>query len=81
MPCNGDGSCLEQSDNKCKCNRIHLIGGSSIFDNYCPKECSHNCHLIECRNFKRCGQKRPQWLLNCNKGMCTDCAVEEYSQR
>lgn len=34
-----------------------------------------NCELVECHNYRMCGQKRPQWLLKCDNGMCKDCAI------
>jgi hypothetical protein len=31
--------------------------------------------LIECHNFRLCGQKRPQNILDYHNGMCANCAV------
>lgn len=58
MSCGGDGSCFDQVD----------------LNQYSQKECSYNCQLSECHNFKLCGNKRPKWVLNCNNDMCLDCA-------
>lgn len=41
---------------------------------YTRVDCSR-CELQECHNFKVCGQKRPQWVLHCNSGMCINCAI------
>ena len=89
--CTGLGECLQQcgcgcfddEDDKitstvCSCgHRDHLkfIGGTTDCDIYCKSECPHNCQLVECHNFRLCGQKRPQWLLYCHNRMCPDCAI------
>jgi hypothetical protein len=89
--CNGRGSCIHHcacicyEDEEfeiplevCSCehrNHIHLIGGADESDVYCQKECPHNCQLVECHNFKLCGKKRPQELLDCHNGMCINCAI------
>lgn len=57
--CKGDGSCLEQRG----------------INSYSNSECSHNCQLVECYNYKICGKKLPQWALNCHNSMCADCAI------
>lgn len=59
--CKGDGSCIIQSDYDP--------------DIYIYTVCPHNCQLVNCHNYRYCGQKRPQWVLNCDGGMCKDCAV------
>jgi hypothetical protein len=63
----------------CSCghrNHTHLIGGTTEFDVYCQKkECLHNCHLVECHNFRMCGQKRPRNILDCHNEMCSNCAI------
>jgi hypothetical protein len=89
--CNGRGSCIRQCgcqcyddeeyevpSNVCRCdcrNHTHLIGGTTEFDVYSQIVCPHKCKLVECHNFKFCGQKRPQWLLDCDGNMCKDCAI------
>lgn len=35
----------------------------------------HTSHLVECHNFKMCGQKRPDIILGWYNGMCMDCAI------
>jgi Zinc finger, C3HC4 type (RING finger) len=57
--CKGDGTCIEQID----------------IDKYSNIACSYNCQLVECHNYKLCGRKLPQWVVNCHNGMCVDCAV------
>ena len=52
-----------------------MIGGNDEYQIYCKRECSHNCGLVECYNYKICGQKRPQILLNSHNRMCIDCAI------
>jgi hypothetical protein len=87
--CDGTGLCFQQcycicyEDNdtpseECRCghrNHTHIIGGNRETDIYCQKECSYKCKLIECHNFKLCGKKYPQRVLNCHNGMCIDCAI------
>jgi hypothetical protein len=62
MSCQGDGMCLQQCSHK-------------RHNGYCPSNCQHRCQLVECHNFKMCGQKRPQSLLECYNGMCMDCFI------
>jgi Ring finger domain len=57
--CCGNGECLKQV-------KMNV---------YSRTNCSHNCNLIECHNFKLCKQKRPQWVLDCDNGMCKYCAI------
>lgn len=89
--CNGRGSCIQQCicccyedeeyevpSEACSCghrNHTHLIGGTTVYDIYCKKDCPHNCQLVECHNFRLCGKKDPQELLDCHNGMCSDCAI------
>lgn len=89
--CTGNGDCLVQClcecfNNEeceiptaiCTCgheNHQKFIGGSTIFDVYCKSDCPHKCQLIECKNYTKCGQKCPQWLLNCDGGMCKGCVT------
>lgn len=89
--CSGRGSCIQQCfcgcydeetdiyDEICTCghrNHTQLIGGPTECDVYCQEECPHNCHLVECHNFKLCGLKRPREILDCHNGMCLNCAIE-----
>lgn len=89
--CSGNGGCLPQCfcecfddedceipSSVCSCgHRDHpkLIGGTTEYDVYCKSECSHKCQLVKCRNYRMCSQKRPQWELDCDDGMCNECAV------
>jgi hypothetical protein len=88
--CNGRGECLKQCFCECYdevsesylpvciCgHRDHpkLIGGSTEYDVYCKPDCPKKCTLVKCHNFDMCGEKCPQWLLDCDRGMCKNCAV------
>lgn len=87
--CHGRGDCIQQcvcscyddedvSSEVCTCghrNHTKFIGGGSEYEIYCKTACTHNCELIECNNFRMCGQKRPQLLLDSHNGMCMDCAI------
>lgn len=43
---------------------------------YSYKECGH-CVPVGC---PRCRCKLPQWVRNCHRGYCINCAIEEYSK-
>lgn len=88
--CTGRGSCFQQCccicyDNndeipseECSCghrNHAHIIGGNLESDIYCQKECPYKCKLVECHNFRLCGKKYPQHILDVHNGMCTNCAI------
>ena len=89
--CEGRGDCIQQccctcfKDKECNVpseicscghrNHTRLIGGDGECQIYCKKECPHNCKLVECNNYRMCGQKRPQNILDCHNGMCIDCAI------
>lgn len=89
--CEGRGDCIQQcccicfddeegdiDSEFCSCghrNHTKLIGGNGECQIYCKEECPHNCELVECHNYRMCGQKRPQKLLDCDNGMCKDCAI------
>jgi len=57
--CTGLGDCLEQKN----------------LTEYYISHCVHKCQLVECHNYRLCGEKRPKWLLNCDRGMCKGCAI------
>lgn len=84
--CTGDGTCFNQcccicfEDEACEISSETCVCGHRDHTNllngeYCQEKCHHNCNLIECHNFRMCGVKEPHWLLNCNNGMCHECAV------
>ena len=91
MSCSGRGECITQCccscyDDEdcdilseiCTCghrNHVQMTGGITECDIYCRVSCEYNCQLVECHNFKLCGQKRPLHILDCHNGMCADCAV------
>ena len=72
--CKGRGYCIEQCFGRGHKNHLKEISGRKEYD-YCKTICHHNCQLVECHNFRMCGQRRPQWVLDANNGMCIDCAV------
>jgi hypothetical protein len=42
--------------------------------NTCPKKCKPvNCPKCNCR--------LPLWVLDCNEGLCMNCAVEEFCSK
>lgn len=89
--CKGRGSCFQQCSCgcyedeeyeipsvECNCghrNHTHILGGNTECDIYCQTECPYKCKLVECHNFRLCGKKYPQELLDCHNGMCSDCAI------
>jgi hypothetical protein len=89
--CSGRGECLLQcscgcfDDEDCEipsavCSCGHRdhpthIGGTGFDNVYCVNDCTNNCQLVECHNYRMCAQKRPQWLLDCDGGMCKCCAI------
>ena len=89
--CEGRGDCIQQcycgcyedEENDilsefCSCghrNHTKLIGEDSEHQIYCKTDCLHNCELVECHNYRMCGQKRPQLLLDSHNGMCMNCAI------
>lgn len=80
--CPGDGSCLLQC--QCECYDEEkdeylescVCGHREHKDNYCPSSSQCGCLPMECRNFQYCGEKLPQWVLNCNNGMSMNCAIQ-----
>ena len=90
--CTGNGACFDQcccicyEDEECEIpsevctcgHRDHpkIIGGPTECDIYCREECSHDCQLVECHNFRLCGKKEPQVSLDHDNGMCMNCAVK-----
>lgn len=89
--CEGRGYCLKQCGCDCyedEVNDIHsevcicghknhntIVGGDSPCQIYCKDDCKYKCELVECNNYKMCGQKRPQHILDCHNDMCLDCAL------
>jgi len=80
--CEGRGNCITQ----CSCDCYHdeeceipsencSCGHRNHVQGYCKVDCPHNCELVECHNYRMCGKKRPQNILDCHNGMCMDCAV------
>lgn len=40
---------------------------------YGNNACPNKCDIVECHNYKFCGQKRPQVLLDYGDGICPEC--------
>ena len=45
---------------------------------YCQTDCPHKCVLIECKNYKHCGGKCPQWYLDCHRGQNVNCDMNPF---
>lgn len=87
--CQGRGECFQQcccscyDDAEyeipsaiCSCghrNHEKLIGGEGECDIYCQTDCPHTCVLIECKHYKHCGGKYPEWYLDCHRGKDVNC--------
>jgi hypothetical protein len=92
--CTGKGECfrqcgcscfeLDDEDNevmldRCTCghrNHVKFNGGTT---QYCQTECKHNCVLVECANYKLCGTKYPQYILNAHNGKCLGCELNKIT--
>jgi len=57
----------------CECYKEVCICGHRDHNGYCPSNC---CTLIECRNYKYCNIKLPQWVLWCSNDMCINCDIQ-----
>lgn len=64
MSCPGDGSCFEQDDDA---------------EGYHRGDCEHGCELQWCLDahlWNVCHNSlHPDWLLNCYRGRCINCAI------
>jgi len=60
--CEGNGYCFSQTDE----------------NTYEQSVCTYKCELLECKNYKHCGEKRPKWVLDIHNNMCVNCAAAEY---
>jgi hypothetical protein len=63
--CTGRGDCLHQTGYLDE-------DGQDIYE---QDECSFKCQPQKC---PRCFHKLPQWVKDCNKGYCPNCAVDLY---
>ena len=75
---------FEDTDLYLKMIRKELRGFDCEGDGQCltqKEDCSYSyngcCHPVKC---KTCNLKLPQWVLNCHKSMCMNCAIEEFSR-
>lgn len=76
--CNGNGECLNQC--VCECFNYETevydeicVCGHREHNGYCPSTC---CQPVECRNYKYCKVKQPQWVSFCVNGLCMNCVVQ-----
>lgn len=82
LSCEGCGDCIQQcgcecyDDEECDIPSEVCNCGHRNHEGYCSITiCPHKCKLVECHNYRLCGQKCPQKLLNSHNGMCMDCAI------
>ena len=73
--CNGE--CLKQCFCECYNEETDQYNELCVcvhreHNGYCPSNC---CMPIECRNYKYCNEKIPEWVF-CHNGMCMNCAVK-----
>lgn len=61
--CNGDGSCLTQTDEE---------NGYEKRDDIL---CDNNCKPIKCPNFIICNVLLPKWVSYCHNNLCTNCDI------
>lgn len=78
--CEGRGDCIKQCSCDCYDEESNIPSedcscGHRNHSGYCNTECRHKCELIECHNYRICGEKRPQYILDCHNGMCIDCML------
>ena len=79
--CQGRGECIQQcscecyEDEECDIPSEVCSCGHRDHNGYCKSDCPHNCELVECNNYRLCGHKYPQHILDCNNGMCMNCAI------
>lgn len=76
------GEKMDKDENgKCvECNDVECDGSGKCFrqkglDSYEQRKCNHKCEIKCC---PRCYIKLPEWVLDCNKGFCMNCAAHHY---
>jgi hypothetical protein len=42
-------------------------------EEFCKTECKYNCVKAECKYYKWCGEKAPQWYLDAQEGQADGC--------
>jgi hypothetical protein len=71
---------LSTRENVCKGNGGCLILASntlSLASDYVQNpniHCDYKCHAKQCPNYLFCKRKCPEWVLQCNCGLCDDCS-------
>lgn len=48
-------------------------GNGSCLCNETPVTCIKACKPIACANYSICASLNPQWILDCNGGLCSSC--------
>lgn len=78
MNCDGNGDCLIQCE--CECYneekdeyKYVCVCGHRDHEGYCPTNC---CSPVQCRNYKLCNKKIPNWIVLCHNGMDINCAIQ-----
>ena len=59
LDCYGNGSCF-----------VKKLDG-----HYTKIPCIKQCTMNACENYILCKNKRPQWILECNNGLCGYCVM------
>jgi len=75
--CTGNGTCFKECQHP-GVKHPKFFGGTSRRDAYCKESCQYNCQLQECKQYRFCLQKRPQHILDLNKGICLNCLSLDY---
>lgn len=75
QPCDGNGLCIPampqaceacldcKCDDECDCTGEYLLDPNCLF----------KCETVPCPNFEVCGNRHPQYLMNCWRGRCSTC--------
>lgn len=67
-----NGRCFYRCN--CECDKVCTCSHKDHNSGYCPSYC---CVLIECRNYKYCGNKQPKWIFQHNNSTCCfNCHVQ-----
>lgn len=65
--CKGNGGCLILAENTLTIASEYIQNPDIV--------CTHNCQPKECPNYLFCKRKCPEWVLQCNCGLCDDCSA------
>lgn len=64
--CKGNGGCLILSSNTLSLSSDYIQNPSIL--------CHYHCQPKECPNYQFCHKKCPEWILQCNCGLCDNCS-------